>query len=135
MDNARSHSSQSSPLARVADQLSTLSGAGSRVPHPDLPRADAAASAPNSLRALASDIEAFDLSRRGQGVVGVPATTQQIADYLAFRAGEGAAPASLARYKASLARAHRLLGFDDPTREERVRLRPDSGSKREPGIG
>jgi site-specific recombinase XerD len=121
-DDARGSLSQITPMTRVADQLSTLSGAGSRTPDAELLRAYAAASAPNSLRALAADIEAFDLWCRAQGLASVPATPQQIAEYLGFRAGEGAAPASLARYKASLARAHRLLGFDDPTRHERVRL-------------
>jgi site-specific recombinase XerD len=110
------------PEARVAFMLSTLSGVRPRALDPALLRAYVAASAPNSLRALATDIEAFDLWCRKQGVAGVPATPQQIADYLAFRAGQGAAPASLARYKASLARAHRLLGFADPTKDERVRL-------------
>lgn len=34
----------------------------------------------------------------------------------------GAKPASLGRYKASLARVHRLLGLTDPTADEQVRM-------------
>lgn len=110
------------PLARMSWLLSTLKAAQPLAADPELLHAYAAASSPNSLRALSSDIEAFDLWCRKHGRAGVPASAQLVADYLAARASDGAAPASLARYKASLARAHRLLGLEDPTRDERVRL-------------
>ena len=45
-----------------------------------------------------------------------------IAEWLRERAREGAAPASLGRYKASLGKLHRLLGLDDPSKHELVRL-------------
>lgn len=81
-----------------------------------------AASSPHSIRALKSDLEAFDLWCRRQGVAALPATSAQVAAYLEARAGEGARPASLSRYKASLAKIHQLLGLPDPTKAELVRL-------------
>ncbi|MBH0115206.1 site-specific integrase [Novosphingobium sp. YJ-S2-02] len=81
-----------------------------------------AASSPHSIRALKSDLEAFDLWCRRQGLAALPATSSQVAAYLEARAGEGARPASLSRYKASLAKIHHLLGLPDPTKAELVKL-------------
>lgn len=81
-----------------------------------------AASSPHSIRALKSDLEAFDLWCRRQGLASLPATSEQIAAYLEARAQEGARPASLGRYKASLAKIHQLLGLPDPTKAELVKL-------------
>lgn len=81
-----------------------------------------AASSPHSIRALKSDLEAFDLWCRRQGVAALPATSAQVAAYLESRAGDGARPASLSRYKASLAKIHQLLGLPDPTKAELVKL-------------
>lgn len=81
-----------------------------------------AASSPHSIRALTSDLEAFDLWCRRQGLAALPATSSQVAAYLQARAGEGAKPASLSRYKASLAKIHQLLGLPDPTKAELVKL-------------
>jgi integrase len=88
----------------------------------DLLRATAAALSPHTLRALVSDLDAFDLWCRRQGVSALPANPARVAAYLQARAGEGAKPASLGRYKASLARVHRLLGLPDPTADEHVRM-------------
>jgi integrase len=88
----------------------------------DMLAAFAAAAAPNSLRALKQDGEAFDLWCRRKHYRTFPATSQMIAEWLRDRAGDGAAPASLGRYKASIGKLHRLLNFDDPTRHELVRL-------------
>ncbi|TCM23827.1 tyrosine-type recombinase/integrase [Novosphingobium sp. ST904] len=81
-----------------------------------------AASSPHSIRALKSDLEAFDLWCRRLGLAALPATSSQVAAYLEARAGEGAKPASLSRYKASLAKIHQLLGLPDPTKAELVKL-------------
>lgn len=59
-----------------------------------------AASSPHSLRALKSDLEAFDLWCRRTNRIALPATPEVVADYLDARAGEGSKPASLSRYKA-----------------------------------
>lgn len=67
------------------------------------------AAAPNSIRALKQDTEAFDLWCRRQGLHSFPATPKQVADWLQYRADEGASPASLVRYKASIAKTHRLI--------------------------
>ncbi|MPS71416.1 MAG: integrase [Novosphingobium sp.] len=82
-----------------------------------------AASSPHSIRALKSDLEAFDLWCRRTHRIALPATPEGIADYLDARAGAGAKPASLARYKASIAKVHQLLGLKDPTTAELVKLR------------
>jgi integrase len=82
----------------------------------------AAAAAPNSIRALKQDGEAFDLWCRRMRYRAYPATPQMVAEWIRDRASEGAAPASLGRYKASIGKLHRLLGLDDPTRHELVRL-------------
>lgn len=82
-----------------------------------------AASSPHSLRALRSDLEAFDLWCRRTGRIALPATPQVVADYLDARAGQGAKPASLARYKASIAKIHQLLDLKDPTPASLVKLR------------
>ncbi len=82
-----------------------------------------AASSPHLIRALKSDLEAFDLWCRRTHRIALPATPEVVADYLDARAGEGSKPASLARYKASIARVHKLLDLADPTSAPLVKLR------------
>lgn len=82
-----------------------------------------AASSPHSIRGLKSDLEAFDLWCRCSHRASLPATPELVADYLDARAGKGAKPASLGRYKASIAKIHQLLDLKDPTQTELVKLR------------
>lgn len=82
-----------------------------------------AASSPHSIRALVSDLEAFDLWCRRTKRPSLPATPELVADYLDARAEQGAKPASLGRYKASIAKLHQLLDLKDPTQAELVKLR------------
>lgn len=82
-----------------------------------------AASSSHSIRALKSDLEAFDLWCRRTGRIALPATPDIVADYLDARAGQGTKPASLSRYKASIAKIHQLLELKDPTQAELVKLR------------
>jgi len=82
-----------------------------------------AASSPHSIRALKSDLEAFDLWCRRMKRIALPATPEIVADYLDARAGQGSKPASLGRYKASIAKIHQLLDLKDPTQAELVKLR------------
>ncbi len=82
-----------------------------------------AASAPHSRRALKSDLEAFDLWCRRTGRIALPASPEIVADYLDARAAQGAKPASLSRYKASIAKVHQLLELKDPTQAPLVKLR------------
>ena len=82
-----------------------------------------AASSPHSIRALKSDLEAFDLWCRRHHRIALPATPETVADYLDARAGQGGKPASLGRYKASIAKIHQLLDLKDPTRDPLVKLR------------
>ena len=74
-----------------------------------------AASSPHSIRALKSDIEAFDAWCRRTNRIALPATAETVADYLDARAEKGSKPASLGRYKASIAKIHQLLDLKDPT--------------------
>ena len=82
-----------------------------------------AASSPHSIRALKSDLEAFDLWCRRMKRIALPATPEIVADYLDARAEKGAKPASLVRYKASIAKIHQLLDLKDPTQADLVKLR------------
>ncbi|MFS0849747.1 site-specific integrase [Novosphingobium panipatense] len=82
-----------------------------------------AASSPHSIRALKSDIEAFDAWCRRNSQIALPASAETVADYLDARAGKGSRPASLARYKASIAKLHQLLDLKDPTPAPLVKLR------------
>lgn len=74
-----------------------------------------AASSPHSIRALRSDLEAFDLWCRRQNRIALPAAPETVADYLGARADNGNKPASLGRYKASIGKIHLLLDLKDPT--------------------
>ncbi|WP_065847650.1 site-specific integrase [Sphingobium sp. Ndbn-10] len=89
---------------------------------PELLSAYAAAAAPNSLRAFRSDVLSFDAWCRGRREQTVPARPAAIAAFLKDRGGKGAAPASLARCKASLAKLHKLCRLPDPTTDELVKL-------------
>ncbi|CAN5308434.1 hypothetical protein BH11PSE5_BH11PSE5_22690 [soil metagenome] len=82
-----------------------------------------AASSPHSIRALKSDIEAFDAWCRRMNRIALPASAETVADYLDARAGKGGKPASLGRYKASIAKIHQLLDLKDPTSAPLVKLR------------
>jgi integrase len=82
-----------------------------------------AASSPHTIRALKSDLEAFDLWCRRAQRIALPATPETIADYLDARAGKGSKLASLGRYKASIAKIHQLLELKDPTPASLVKLR------------
>ncbi|EQB01158.1 tyrosine-type recombinase/integrase [Sphingobium sp. HDIP04] len=114
------------PAAAMPDLASTATQmrAGERIViNEELIAAYQAASSPHSRRALKSDLEAFDLWCRRTGRIALPATAEVVADYLVGRAGHGARPASLARYKASIAKIHQLLDLKDPTQAELVKLR------------
>lgn len=102
--------------------LALLARAPGAAPSPELLAAYARAAAPNSLRAFRADVLAFDAWCRGRGETCLPARAEALAAFLTVRAGEGAAPASLARYKASIARLHRLCRLADPTGDELVKL-------------
>lgn len=82
-----------------------------------------AASSPHSIRALKSDLEAFDLWCRRHNRISLPAIPETVADYLDARAAKGSKPASLGRYKASIAKIHLLLDLKDPTPASLVKLR------------
>nr|WP_231708538.1 site-specific integrase [Sphingomonas populi] len=82
-----------------------------------------AASSRHSIRALKSDLEAFDLWCRRHDRTALPAAPETVADYLDHRAEKGSKPASLGRYKASIAKIHQLLDLKDPTPAPLVKLR------------
>ena len=80
-------------------------------------------SSPHSIRALKADVEAFDAWCRRSNRIALPASAETVADYLDARAGKGGKPASLGRYKASIAKIHQLLDLKDPTPAPLVKLR------------
>ena len=80
-------------------------------------------SSPHSIRALKSDVDAFDAWCRRMNRIALPASAETVADYLDARAAKGGRPASLARYKASIAKIHHLLELKDPTSAPLVKLR------------
>ena len=82
----------------------------------------AAAAAPNSLRAFRCDIGAFDDWCRAHAHRTLPASPSIVAGFLEARAGQGAAAASLTRYRASIAKLHRLCHLPDPCQDELVKL-------------
>ncbi|WP_336974751.1 integrase [Sphingobium aromaticiconvertens] len=92
-----------------------------------------AASSPHSIRALKCDLDAFDLWCRRHNRVALPATPETVADYLDARAGQGSKPASLGRYKASIAKIHQLLDLKDPTPAPLIKLRLQA-VRREKGV-
>ena len=88
----------------------------------ELLAAYAASAAANSLRAFRADITAFDTWCYTRVENCLPASPQTVASFLKARAGEGAAPASLTRYRASIAKLHRLCRLPDPCQAELVKL-------------
>ncbi len=127
-ENALIAAETSAPVsAAPADDLSwavVKMRAGERiVVNESLIAAYQAASSPHSIRALKSDLEAFDLWCRRHGRIALPAMPETVADYLDGRAEKGSKPASLGRYKASIAKIHQLLDLKDPTPASLVKLR------------
>lgn len=111
------------PMPEIAWTVTQMRAGERIVINPELIAAYQAASSPHSVRALKSDLEAFDLWCRRTNRVALPATPKIVADYLDARAGQGAKPASLGRYKASIAKIHQLLDLKDPTQAELIKLR------------
>lgn len=116
-----------SKLASTADDLSwavVKMCAGERIVlNEPLVAAYQAASSGHTIRALKSDLEAFDLWCRRHARIALPASPETVADYLDGRAEHGSKPASLGRYKASIGKIHQLLDLKDPTSASLVKLR------------
>jgi hypothetical protein len=110
------------PSADIAGQFALLAYAPGAAVDRDLLAAYTAAAAPNSLRAFRSDVTAFDEWCRFRAYRSLPATPKVVAEFLKSRAGEGAAVASLTRYRASIAKLHRLCHLPDPCQDELVKL-------------
>jgi hypothetical protein len=108
------------PAAQIAGEFVLLAYAPGAAVDRELLAAYAAA--PNSLRAFRSDVTAFDTWRRFRACGSLPASAQVVAEFLKARAGEGAAAASLTRYRASIAKLHRLCHLPDPCQDELVKL-------------
>ena len=126
-ETAIAASEASVPAIRPPDDLSWIvvrMRAGERIAvNEALIAAYQAASSPHSIRAVKSDIAAFDAWCRHTNRIALPATAETVADYLDARAGKGSRPASLSRYKASIAKIHQLLDLKDPTPAPLVKLR------------
>lgn len=116
--------------SRLSGDLALISREQDASVSPELLAAYAGAAAPNSLRAFRSDVLMFDAWCRSTGRVALPAHATTVRDYLLHRAAQsaahgaahGSAPATLGRYKASIARLHRLCRVPDPTQDDLVKL-------------
>lgn len=106
----------------LSPALAALSRRSDVIVNRELVAAYAAAAAPNSLRAFRTDVTAFDVWCRNRSLCTVPAEVGTVVAFLKHRIGEGAAPASLSRYRASIAKLHRLCRLPDPCQDELVRL-------------
>lgn len=114
-------------------ELATLARGPGVLIDRELLQAYAAAAAPNTLRAFRADVSAFDTWCRVQGLKSLPASPHTLAAFLQQRAGKGAAPASLTRYRASIAKLHRLCRLPDPGQDELVKL-TTAAHRREVGV-
>ena len=116
------HTEPPAASAALAGELALLAHAPGTAIDRDLLAAYAQAAASNSLRAFRADVTAFDSWCHTRGARPLPASPQLVAAFLAARAGEGAAPASLTRYRASIAKLHRLCRLPDPCQDELIKL-------------
>lgn len=84
-------------------------------------RAAAGALADNTVRALVADVRVYTAWCAAAGREPLPAGPDTVAAFLDAMAGTRA-PATVRRYRASIATLHRAAGVADPTRAEIVRL-------------
>jgi len=76
----------------------------------------------NSWRALRADLKVFARWAKANDLASLPASPQTVVGFLRDQAGAGKKAATLSRYASSIARAHALADFADPTKAELVRL-------------
>ncbi|MEP3145451.1 integrase [Qipengyuania citrea] len=79
------------------------------------------ARAPNTVKALASDLACYAAFCRTEIGVGLPASESRVVAYLEHLEGLGRKPATVSRRLASLAMVHALLGVGSPTLASVVR--------------
>jgi integrase len=93
-----------------------------------------AAIAPSSLLALRTDVRRWAAWCASAGCPRMPAHAPDVAAFLDAR-GRRWRPATLGRVLASLARAHRVLGCPDPTKDEEVRAAYRAAVRRRAAAG
>ena len=120
--NQDSVNAQSASDLQIDAALPMLWHMAERAIDQSLFEAFANAASPNTLRAFRSDVLSFDDWCRSRGVSVLPATPHAVAEFLSERGKAGRAPASLARYKASIAKLHKLCRMSDPCQDELVKL-------------
>lgn len=84
-------------------------------------RQAAGAYAPNTVRAIQSDLRVWQRWCKDERRAPLPAASADVAQFVDAMADERS-PATVRRYLASLAFLHRAAGLDDPTREQVVKL-------------
>lgn len=134
----RAQDASRTPFDRFLSTLNSLPSLGRPAIDGDRVAAMLAASAPNSIRGLLSDIGLFGDYCRQHRLSAAPAQVPTIIAYLRARTDEAkkdeiAKPATLKRLLASISRLHQLLDLPDPTKDmmvklEMKRLRRDLGS-------
>lgn len=75
----------------------------------------------NTIRSYRADFEIFEAWCEAQGHAALPATPEVVANFVQAQS-ESAAPATVGRRRASIARIHRLLNLENPVRAEVVDL-------------
>jgi integrase len=83
-------------------------------------RMDGAYSA-NTIRCYRTDFTIFETWCKRKGHLALPALPKTVADFVTAQS-ESAAPATVNRRRASIAKIHRLLGLENPVRTEEVNL-------------
>lgn len=107
------------PVPAASPQPQTLAVLFERLD--EYARAAAGAFAQNTERALAADTRVFAAWCGNNGHAMLPASPETVAAFVDAQA-ELKAPATVARYRASIAALHRAAGLDNPCQAEAVRL-------------
>lgn len=75
----------------------------------------------NTIRSYRADFTIFEAWCRQEGLTALPATAETVAEFVLAQS-KSAAPASVCRRRASIAKIHRLLKLDSPASSEEVNL-------------
>lgn len=87
---------------------------------PALVRMEGAYSA-NTIRSYRADFTIFEAWCRQEGLAALPATAETVADFVLAQS-KSAAPATVSRRRASIAKIHRLMKLENPISAEEVNL-------------
>ena len=75
----------------------------------------------NTIRSYRADFTIFEAWCRQEGLTALPATPETVAEFVLAQS-KSAAPATVSRRRASIAKIHRLLKLESPISAEEVNL-------------